>query len=62
MQAIEEGTLDMIDNSDFVNTDIPFEVPLPEQPFMTVRVYTICTILLIIFPCKYSVAPHYYIL
>ena len=44
MQAIEEGTLDMIDNSDFVNTDIPFEVPLPEQPFMTVRVYTICTI------------------
>uniref|UniRef100_A0A1X7UFZ4 Uncharacterized protein n=1 Tax=Amphimedon queenslandica TaxID=400682 RepID=A0A1X7UFZ4_AMPQE len=34
-QAIEEGSLDMIDNSDFVDTDIPFEVPLPEQPFMT---------------------------
>ena len=27
----------MIDNSDFTNTDIPFEVPLPETPFMTVR-------------------------
>ncbi|XP_019854613.1 PREDICTED: intraflagellar transport protein 172 homolog [Amphimedon queenslandica] len=34
-EAIEEGSLDMIDNSDFVDTDIPFEVPLPEQPFMT---------------------------
>ena len=30
----------MIDNSDFVDTDIPFEVPLPEQPFMTVRKHT----------------------
>ena len=36
LQAIEEGSLDMLDNSDFVDTDIPFEVPLPEKPFMTV--------------------------
>ena len=36
LQAIEEGSLDMLDNSDFANTDIPFEVPLPEKPFMTV--------------------------
>ena len=36
-QAIEEGSLDMLDNSDFANTDIPFEVPLPEKPFMTVN-------------------------
>ena len=35
-QAIEEGSLDMLDNSDFTETDIPFEVPLPEQPYMPV--------------------------
>ena len=28
-QAIEEGTLDALDHSDFQDTDIPFEVPLP---------------------------------
>uniref|UniRef100_A0A669PJU1 Intraflagellar transport protein 172 homolog n=1 Tax=Phasianus colchicus TaxID=9054 RepID=A0A669PJU1_PHACC len=27
--AIEEGNLDALDHSDFQNTDIPFEVPLP---------------------------------
>eukprot|EP01137_Pigoraptor_chileana_P037243 Opistho-2@34026 len=30
-EAIEEGTLEMLENSDFVQTDIPFEVPLPEH-------------------------------
>ncbi len=36
LQAIEEGSLDMIDNSDFQDTDIPFEIPLPEKPHLTV--------------------------
>ena len=35
-QAIEEGTLDMLDHSDFSETDIPFEIPLPEKAFLTV--------------------------
>ena len=39
LQAIEEGTLDMLDNSDFQDTDIPFEIPLPEKPYLPVRVY-----------------------
>ncbi|KAL5460471.1 hypothetical protein EMCRGX_G033922 [Ephydatia muelleri] len=30
-EAIEEGSLGNLDNSDFVDTDIPFEVPLPER-------------------------------
>lgn len=34
-EAIEEGSLDMLDNSDFIDTDIPFEVPLPEQPHLS---------------------------
>lgn len=34
-EAIEEGTLDMIDHSDFQDTDIPFEIPLPEKPHLT---------------------------
>uniref|UniRef100_F6S4V7 Intraflagellar transport protein 172 homolog n=1 Tax=Ornithorhynchus anatinus TaxID=9258 RepID=F6S4V7_ORNAN len=29
--AIEEGTLDALDHSDFEDTDIPFEVPLPAK-------------------------------
>ena len=29
----------MLDNTDFANTDIPMEVPLPEKAFMNV-----CTI------------------
>nr|CAB3255301.1 intraflagellar transport protein 172 homolog [Phallusia mammillata] len=33
-EAIEEGSLDMIDNTDFQETDIPFEVPLPEKQFL----------------------------
>ncbi len=35
-QAIEEGSLDMLDNSDFTETDIPFEIPLPETPYLPV--------------------------
>lgn len=27
----------MLDNSDFTQTDIPFEVPLPEKPHLTAR-------------------------
>lgn len=30
-EGIEEGSLDMLDNSDFADTDIPFEVPVPEK-------------------------------
>ena len=35
-QAIEEGSLDMIDHSDFQETDIPFEIPLPEKGHLSV--------------------------
>ncbi|KAG8430927.1 hypothetical protein GDO86_019734 [Hymenochirus boettgeri] len=31
VDAIEEGTLDALDHSDFQDTDIPFEVPLPAK-------------------------------
>ncbi|XP_039273606.2 intraflagellar transport protein 172 homolog [Styela clava] len=34
-EAIEEGSLDMMDNADFQDTDVPFEVPLPEKHFLT---------------------------
>lgn len=40
-QAIEEGTLDMIDHSDFQDTDIPFEIPLPEKPHLSVSTLTL---------------------
>ncbi|GAB6029104.1 hypothetical protein CHUAL_004885 [Chamberlinius hualienensis] len=30
-EAIEERSLTMLDNTDFQNTDIPFDVPLPDQ-------------------------------
>jgi intraflagellar transport protein 172 len=33
-EAIEEGSIDLVDNSDLADTDIPIEVPLPDQPFM----------------------------
>lgn len=26
----------MLDHSDFQDTDIPFEIPLPEKPYLTV--------------------------
>lgn len=38
-EAIEEGSLDMLDNSDFQETDIPFEVPLPEKQYLHVIHY-----------------------
>jgi len=31
VQAIEEQSVDMLDHSDFQNTDVPFEIPLPES-------------------------------
>lgn len=34
-EAIEDGSLDMLDNSDFQNTDIPFEFPLPEKLYLS---------------------------
>ena len=33
-EAIEERSLDNLDNTDFADTDIPFEIPLPEDPFL----------------------------
>lgn len=37
-QAIDEGNLDSLDHSDFQNTDIPFEVPLPAKQHVPVSV------------------------
>ncbi|XP_071962115.1 intraflagellar transport protein 172 homolog [Antedon mediterranea] len=34
-EAIEDGSLDMLDHSDFQDTDIPFEIPLPEKQHVT---------------------------
>ncbi|KAF6041408.1 IFT172 [Bugula neritina] len=36
VEAIEEGSLDMLDNTDFQETDIPAEVPLPEKAYLSV--------------------------
>ncbi|KAM9840528.1 intraflagellar transport protein 172 homolog [Aulostomus maculatus] len=33
--AIDEGTLDALDHSDFLDTDIPFEVPVPSKLCVT---------------------------
>ena len=30
-EAIEEGSLDSLDHSDFLDTDIPYEIPLPAE-------------------------------
>ena len=35
-EAISEGSLSL-DSSDFLATDIPLEIPLPEQPLLPVR-------------------------
>ena len=35
-QGIEDESLDMLDNSDFVDTDIPLEVPVPGKQFLPV--------------------------
>lgn len=37
LQAIDEGSLDALDHSDFLDTDIPFEVPIPTKLCVTVR-------------------------
>ena len=34
-EAIEERSLDLLDNSDFTDTDIPFEIPLPDRPYLS---------------------------
>lgn len=36
VQAIEEQSVDMLDHSDFQDTDIPFEIPLPESSSVSV--------------------------
>ena len=33
-EAIEESLLDLLHNTDFADTDIPFEIPLPEEPYL----------------------------
>ncbi|KAK7085982.1 hypothetical protein SK128_023173 [Halocaridina rubra] len=30
-EAIEEGSLDSLDHTDFIDTDIPYEIPMPES-------------------------------
>ena len=35
-EAIDEGNLDALDNTDFAGTDIPFEVRLPQEQFLSV--------------------------
>lgn len=34
VEAIEEGSLDSLDYTDFVNTDFPQEIPLPASPYL----------------------------
>ena len=36
-ESIEERSLDNLDNTDFADTDIPFEIPLPEEPYLDER-------------------------
>eukprot|EP01135_Chromosphaera_perkinsii_P005322 Nk52_evm3s343 gene=Nk52_evmTU3s343 len=36
-EAIEEGDTSMLENSDFIQTDVPFEVTLPEKQYLTDR-------------------------
>lgn len=45
-QAIEEGTLEVMDHSDFQGTDIPYEIPLPEKPHLSVS-----CLLIYLVPC-----------
>ena len=42
----------MLDHSDFENTDIPFEIPLPEKPFLSVSDSTHIT--LFVSACNFS--------
>merc|ERR1712070_203131 len=34
-EAIEEGDLSGLDNTDFAGTDVPYEVPLPQDQFLS---------------------------
>jgi intraflagellar transport protein 172 len=34
VEAIEEGSLDALDNADFKDTDVPFEIPLPDEHYL----------------------------
>ena len=36
VEAIEESSPDMLDDTEFAETDIPLEIPLPEKPHLTV--------------------------
>jgi len=38
VEAIEEGSLESLDNADFQDTDIPLEIPLPEKPYLSVSI------------------------
>jgi intraflagellar transport protein 172 len=40
VDAIDEQRPDAVDYSDFDNTDIPREIPLPEKMYLSVRVRT----------------------
>lgn len=31
-EAIEEGDLSMMENTDFIDTDVPFDINLPAKP------------------------------
>ena len=35
--AIDDENGDMLDNADFLNTDIPFEINLPQKKYLSVR-------------------------
>lgn len=37
VEAIEEGSIDSIDYSDFSATDFPQEIPLPSSPFLDLQ-------------------------
>lgn len=34
--AIDEENSDLLDNADFLNTDIPFEINLPQKKYLSV--------------------------
>ncbi len=36
VEAIEDGSLNALDNSDFADTDVPLSFPLPEDHFLPV--------------------------
>lgn len=36
-EAIEEGNADLLDHSDFTETDFPQEIPLPATPYLSLH-------------------------